>query len=55
MIYHVLNRANSRRRIFYSEKDYLAFLKALQEAIGRWPGVRVLALCLMPNHWHLNR
>jgi putative transposase len=53
MIYHVLNRAHSRRRIFYSDRDYLAFVKVLGEALERWPGVRLLAMCVMPNHWHL--
>ena len=53
MIYHVLNRANSRRRLFYTEKDYLALLKVILEAHRRWPGVQILALCIMPNHWHL--
>jgi putative transposase len=53
MIYHVLNRANSRQRIFNSTKDYLAFLKVLGEAKLRWPGVEIFCLCIMPNHWHL--
>src|SRR5437879_5475697 len=53
LIYHVLNRAHSRRRLFYSDKDYLAFFKVLLEALERWPGVQILALCIMPNHWHL--
>ncbi len=53
LIYHVLNRAHSRRRLFYSEKDYLALLSVLMQALERWPGVRLLAMCVMPNHWHL--
>ena len=53
LIYHVLNRSHSRRQLFYSEKDYLAFLTVLREATQRWPGVRILCLCVMPNHWHL--
>jgi putative transposase len=53
MIYHVVNRANSRRRLFYTDKDYLAFLQVLLEAHRRFPGVQILALCVMPNHWHL--
>jgi putative transposase len=52
LIYHVLNRANSRRRLFFSDKDYLAFFKVLIEAHERFP-VEILALCIMPNHWHL--
>lgn len=53
MVYHVLNRANSRRRLFWNEKDYLAFVKVLGEARARWPGVEIFSLCVMPNHWHL--
>lgn len=53
MVYHVLNRSHSRKRLFWSEKDYLALLKVFSEAHVRWPGVRILSLCIMPNHWHL--
>ena len=51
IIYHVLNRANARMQIFEKEKDYLAFEKILAEAKEKYP-MRVLAYCLMPNHWH---
>lgn len=50
-IYHVLNRANARMRVFEKEKDYLAFEKILIEAKEKYP-MRILAHCLMPNHWH---
>jgi putative transposase len=49
---HVYNRGNKRARIFQSETDYRAFLAALRRA-GRRTTVRLLAFCLMPNHWHL--
>jgi putative transposase len=52
LVYHVLNRGNGRRRLFYKDADYAAFLKLLGEAIDRVP-TRVLGYCLMPNHWHL--
>jgi putative transposase len=32
--------------------DYRAFLQVLREA-RQWRPVRLLAYCLMPNHWHL--
>jgi putative transposase len=51
-VYHVLNRANSKRRIFHQDRDYLAFERVLAEAQERVP-MRILAWCLMPNHWHL--
>ena len=50
--YHVLNRAAGRATIFTKDGDYAAFEKTLVEALKRTP-VRLLAYCLMPNHWHL--
>src|SRR5688572_2827103 len=51
-VYHVLNRANGRRRLFSADGDYVAFLRVLVEALAR-EGVDLLAFCVMPNHWHL--
>jgi putative transposase len=51
-VYHVLNRANGKRRIFDHDRDYLAFERVLAEAQERVP-MRILAWCVMPNHWHL--
>jgi putative transposase len=51
-IYHVLNRGNSRRNLFFKEQDFLAFIALLNEALKRFP-VDLLAFCLMSNHWHL--
>jgi putative transposase len=51
-VYHVLNRANARMTIFGDEGDYQAFENVLLEAVER-TGTRLLAYCLMPNHWHL--
>jgi putative transposase len=50
--YHVLNRGNARRRVFYKNADYQAFLKAMAHACVEVP-MRVLGFCLMPNHFHL--
>lgn len=52
MVYHVLNRANARMKIFEKPEDYQAFEKILQQALERVE-MRLLAYCLMPNHWHL--
>ena len=52
LVYHVLNRANARRRIFDKDDDYIAFEGVLAEIQKRIP-MRILAWCLMPNHWHL--
>jgi putative transposase len=51
-VYHVLNRANARMRIFEADADYEAFEEVLKEAIERTE-TRLLAYCLMPNHWHM--
>ncbi len=50
--YHVLNRGNARATIFHKPADYDAFLEMIAEASVRVP-MRILAYCLMPNHFHL--
>jgi len=50
--YHVLNRGNGRRTVFHKKGDYAAFVKLLGGA-GERAGMRLLAYCLMPNHFHL--
>jgi putative transposase len=52
IVYHVLNRRVGRETIFKKDEDYAAFERVLGEA-GRRQPMRVLAYCLMPNHWHL--
>jgi len=52
LLFHVLNRANGRRRIFDHDDDYAAFERVLEQAVHRYE-TRLLAYCLMPNHWHL--
>src|SRR5581483_9210058 len=53
LVYHVLNRGVRRMTLFRSHKDYLAFLHALRETLAAMPTMRLLAFCIMPNHWHL--
>ena len=52
LVYHVLNRAVARLPLFQKAGDYQAFERVLAEAQERHP-IRLLAYCLMPNHWHL--
>ena len=52
LVYHCLNRANARLAIFTKEGDYEVFVRVLAEAIARHK-MRLLAYCLMPNHFHL--
>jgi REP-associated tyrosine transposase len=51
-VYHVLNRAVGRRALFKNDSDYSAYEAILREAPDFQP-MRLLAYCLMPNHWHL--
>ncbi len=50
-VYHALNRAVARLPLFEKPADYDAFERVLEEAQERHP-TRILAYCLMPNHWH---
>ncbi|MHC4445925.1 MAG: transposase [Planctomycetota bacterium] len=51
-VFHVLNRANALMQIFDHEEDYRAFERVLNETINHI-GMRLLAYCVMPNHWHI--
>jgi len=51
-IYHVINRANARLPIFFKEEDFKLFENVLEEAKEKY-NMRILAYCLMPNHFHL--
>ena len=51
-MFHCLNRGNDRNEIFAKDGDYAAFEKAMAEVLKLAP-MRLLAYCLMPNHWHL--
>jgi putative transposase len=50
--YHVLNRANARLPIFFKEEDFEMFESILESACSEYD-MRLLAYCLMPNHFHL--
>ena len=52
MVFHVLNRGNDRRALFEQGSDFAAFLRVMRETQER-VDMRILAYCLMPNHWHL--
>ena len=51
-VYHVLNRRVGRMTLFEKDADYASFMQVLDEAYEK-VHMRVLAYCLMPNHWHL--
>ncbi|MFO0261544.1 MAG: transposase [Planctomycetota bacterium] len=51
MPFHVLNRGVNKQTLFHNDYDYAAFEEILSETLDKTP-VRILAYCLMPNHWH---
>ncbi|MFC1751738.1 transposase [Patescibacteria group bacterium] len=50
-VYHVINRANACVRIFDNDADYKQFESILEEAVEKF-NMRLLAYCIMPNHFH---
>ena len=52
MVYHVLNRAVGKGRIFEDEGDYLAMERVIERTWERVP-MRIVSYCLMPTHWHM--
>lgn len=53
LAYHVLNRTSGQVPIFADPEAARRFVIALTQALERVPTGRLLAWCLMPNHWHL--
>ncbi len=52
VVQHVCNRGSRKGFLFDSAADYIAFIHLLAEARSTRP-MRILAYCLMRNHWHL--
>jgi len=52
MVYHVINRANGRLKIFENDTMYRDFEFLLNEMCETYD-MRILAYAIMPNHWHL--
>jgi putative transposase len=52
ILFHVLNRGVRRLTVFEDAPAYRAFLQALEEGQQR-TAIRLLAYCVMPNHFHL--
>lgn len=50
--YHLINRGNGRQQVFHKDGDYGAFIDLMLQAREKY-SVRILAWCLMPNHFHL--
>ena len=52
IVYHVLNRANGRLRIFKKARDFEAFEAIIAAGLERFD-MRLCGYCIMGNHWHL--
>ncbi len=52
LCYHVLNRGNARAEVFHEADDYAEFVDLLYQATDMHD-VRLLAYCLLPDHFHL--
>ena len=50
--YHLYNRGNDRKLIFFERENYLHFLRLMRRHLIE-RSLDVLAYCLMPNHYHL--
>lgn len=50
-VVHAVNRGNDKRLLFERAWEYEDFLALVAWAKGRCP-VRIVAYCIMGNHWH---
>ncbi|HEY5601122.1 MAG TPA: transposase [Patescibacteria group bacterium] len=56
--YHIYNRGAGKRKIFFDEEDYKVFVHYLKKYLDKnspysfFDKIRLLAYCLMPNHFH---
>lgn len=50
-VFHVLNRSVARLTLFEKPEDYTAFMCVVDETWQKIP-LPILAMCVMPNHWH---
>lgn len=51
-VQHVLNRGDHRETLFHKPGDFRAFVLVISETARRIP-MRILAYCIMRNHFHL--
>lgn len=49
-LYHFYNQGNNRGQIFFNRENKLFFLRKFRKCV--LPKCKVLAYCLMPNHFH---
>jgi putative transposase len=52
MLFHVINRGVGRMRLFLKDADFAAFERVILKTLET-RRMRIVAYCLMSNHWHL--
>ena len=52
VVFHVMNRAVRRLRLFETPNEYQTFLMCLEQGRREYP-LKIYAYCVMPNHFHL--
>lgn len=52
LAHHITQRGNNQRQVFFSDADYILYLRLLQKYAARHE-LSLLGYCLMPNHVHL--
>ncbi len=50
--YHLYNRGNRKMEVFRGEQDYQTFVNLLYTYL-RGSSLKLIAYCLMPNHYHM--
>ncbi len=50
-IYHIFNRGNNKRLLFYSDENYDYFVSLMDKHLN--PYGNILAYVLLPNHFHI--
>lgn len=50
--HHAMNRGNQQATLFHDARDYESFVNLMRGSVERIP-MRVLAWCVMPNHFHV--
>jgi len=48
--YHIYNRGNNKQKIFFSDANYLFFLKKIRDQLS--PVCKIISYCMVPNHFH---
>jgi len=51
--YHIYNRGFNKQQLFFEDRDFERFLKNVPRYQEKFPNVKILSWCVLPNHFHL--